>query len=177
MLFYDVALMASRFVNNYRGKTGILSITFATREQYSQNLRDIYVMISDAQNCQRYNVEGIPQNELTQLQHPWYRSNFTIYLPNMSTQFDVNIKHCVPNIKEPCSLTDVYCVGDVVLASSTQLFSTRSLSNVSWGKVRRYIKFTGCLAFALPKPEISNRSSGLIRNSYILNKQMIIDNS
>jgi hypothetical protein len=37
--------------------------------------------------------------------------------------------------------------------------------------------FTACLALALPKPERSNRSSGLIRNSYLLNKQMIIDNS
>jgi hypothetical protein len=34
------------------------------------------------------------------------------------------------------------------------------------------------LASALPKPETrSNRSSGLIRNSYLLDKQMIIDNS
>jgi hypothetical protein len=33
------------------------------------------------------------------------------------------------------------------------------------------------LALALPKPERSNRSSGLITNSYLLNKQMIIDNS
>jgi hypothetical protein len=33
------------------------------------------------------------------------------------------------------------------------------------------------LDLALPKPERSNRSSGLIRNSYFLNKQMIIDNS
>jgi hypothetical protein len=41
--------MASRFVNNYRGKTGILSIKFATHEQYSQKLRYIYVTISDAQ--------------------------------------------------------------------------------------------------------------------------------
>jgi hypothetical protein len=48
-------------------------------------------------NCQRYDVEGIPQNELTQLQHPWYLSDFTMYLPNMSTQFDAN-KHCVPNM-------------------------------------------------------------------------------
>jgi hypothetical protein len=63
-------------------------------------LRDIYVTISDAKrynNCQCYNVEGIPQNEPTQLQHPWYLSDFTIYLPNMSTQFDAN-KHCVPNM-------------------------------------------------------------------------------
>jgi hypothetical protein len=36
-------------VNNYRDKMCILSITFATREQYSQKLRDIYVTISDAQ--------------------------------------------------------------------------------------------------------------------------------
>jgi hypothetical protein len=35
----------------------------------------------------------------------------------------------------------------------------------------------GKLALALPKPERSNRYSGLIRNSYLLNKQMIIDNS
>jgi hypothetical protein len=33
------------------------------------------------------------------------------------------------------------------------------------------------LALALPKHKRSNRSSGLIRNSYLLNKQMIIDNS
>jgi hypothetical protein len=31
------------------------------------------------------------------------------------------------------------------------------------------------LALALPKPERSNRSSDLIRNSYLLDKQMIID--
>jgi hypothetical protein len=44
MLFYNVTLMASRFVN-----TGILSIKFATHsEQYSQKLRDIYITISDA---------------------------------------------------------------------------------------------------------------------------------
>jgi hypothetical protein len=48
-------------------------------------------------NSQCYNVEGIPQNELTQLQHPWYLSDFIIYSPNMSTQFYVN-KHCVPNM-------------------------------------------------------------------------------
>jgi hypothetical protein len=58
--------MASRFVNNYCGKMGILSIKFATREQYTQKLCDIYVTISDAQK--RYDVEGIPQMELTQLQ-------------------------------------------------------------------------------------------------------------
>jgi hypothetical protein len=33
------------------------------------------------------------------------------------------------------------------------------------------------LGLALLKPERSNISSGLIRNSYILNKQIIIDNS
>jgi hypothetical protein len=33
--------------------------------------------------------------------------------------------------------------------------------------------FAACLALALPKPESSNRSSGLIRNSYLLDKQMI----
>jgi hypothetical protein len=42
-------------------------------------------------NCQCYNVEEIPQNELTQL------GDFTIYAPNMSTQFYGN-KHCVPNM-------------------------------------------------------------------------------
>jgi hypothetical protein len=59
---------------------GILSITFATCEQYLQKLRDIYVKISDAQKLSTlYNVEGIPQNELIQLQHPWYLSDFSIY--------------------------------------------------------------------------------------------------
>jgi hypothetical protein len=90
MLFYDVTLMASRFVNNYRGKTGILSIQFATREQST-------LRFQMHRNCQRYDVEGIPQNELTQLQHPWYLIDFSIYSPNMSTQFDVN-KHRVPNM-------------------------------------------------------------------------------
>jgi hypothetical protein len=37
------------FVSNCRGKTGILSIKFAKREQYSQKLRDIYITISDVQ--------------------------------------------------------------------------------------------------------------------------------
>jgi hypothetical protein len=48
-LFYNITLIASRFVNNYRGKMGILSITLATHQQYSQKLCDIYVTISDAQ--------------------------------------------------------------------------------------------------------------------------------
>jgi hypothetical protein len=56
--------MASRFVNNYRGKMGILSRTF---EQCLQRLCDIYVRFQMHRNCQRYNVEGIPQNELTRL--------------------------------------------------------------------------------------------------------------
>jgi hypothetical protein len=38
-------------------------------------------------NCQRYDVEGIPLNELTQLQHPWYLSDFIIYSPNISKNF------------------------------------------------------------------------------------------
>jgi hypothetical protein len=67
-----------QFVNtgNYRGKTGILSTTFATREQYSQKLCDVYVRFQMRRNCLLYNVEGIPQNELTQLQYPWYLSDF-----------------------------------------------------------------------------------------------------
>jgi hypothetical protein len=43
--------------------------------------------------------------------------------------------------------------------------------------LKSYMMLTSCLASALPKPKRSNRSSGLIRNSYLLNKQMIIDNS
>jgi hypothetical protein len=45
----SITLMASRFVNNCSGKTGILSITFAKREQYSQILRDTYITILGAQ--------------------------------------------------------------------------------------------------------------------------------
>jgi hypothetical protein len=56
MFFYDVTLMAIRFVNNCRGKMGILSITFATREQYSQKLRDIYV--TDAQKLSTLKCRG-----------------------------------------------------------------------------------------------------------------------
>jgi hypothetical protein len=41
----DDTSRTSRFV----GKTGILSIKFAKRKQYSQKLRDIYVTISNAQ--------------------------------------------------------------------------------------------------------------------------------
>jgi hypothetical protein len=62
-------------------------------------------------NCQRYCVEGIPQNELPQLQNPWYLSNFSIYSPNTSTQFDVNkISHVtwkISFLEEYYSLTDV----------------------------------------------------------------------
>jgi hypothetical protein len=78
--------MASRLVNNYRGKMGILSITFVHTRA-----------IQMRRNCQRHNVEGIPQDELTQLQHPWYLSDFIIYSPNTSTEFYGN-KHCVPNM-------------------------------------------------------------------------------
>jgi hypothetical protein len=71
MLFYDVTLMASRFAK------------FAKREQYSQKLRDISTLrFQMRRNCQRYNVEGIPQHEPTQLQHPWYLSDFT-YVYNL----------------------------------------------------------------------------------------------
>jgi hypothetical protein len=73
--------MASRFVNNYRGKTGILSIKFAT----CRNFVISTLQFQMRRNCQRYNVEGIPQNELTQLQHLWYLSDFTIYSPNEYT--------------------------------------------------------------------------------------------
>jgi hypothetical protein len=37
--------------------------------------------------------------------------------------------------------------------------------------------FAACLPQHCQHPTRSNRSSGLIRNSYLLNKQMIIDNS
>jgi hypothetical protein len=37
--------------------------------------------------------------------------------------------------------------------------------------------FTACLPQHSQNPTRTNRSSGLIRNSYLLNKQMIIDNS
>jgi hypothetical protein len=39
-------------------KTGILSITFAKREQYSQKLRDIYVTIPDAQKLSTVQCRG-----------------------------------------------------------------------------------------------------------------------
>jgi hypothetical protein len=78
--------MASRFVNNRRGDTGILSITFASASNTRRNFVISTLQFQMRRNCQRYNVEGIPQNELTQLQHPWYLGDFTIYLPNMSTQ-------------------------------------------------------------------------------------------
>jgi hypothetical protein len=45
-------------VNNYHGKTGIPSIKFATCEQYSQELRDIYVTISDAQKLSTSKCRG-----------------------------------------------------------------------------------------------------------------------
>jgi hypothetical protein len=47
------------------------------------------------------------------------------------------------------------------------------IGRTQWGDHDVY----STLALALPKPERSNRSSGFIRNSYLLNKQMIIDNS
>jgi hypothetical protein len=37
--------------------------------------------------------------------------------------------------------------------------------------------FTACLPQYSQNPTRTNRSSGLIRNNYLLNKQMIIDNS
>jgi hypothetical protein len=36
-------------------------------------------------NCERLTPEGIPQNERTRLQHPWYISDFYIYAPNEYT--------------------------------------------------------------------------------------------
>jgi hypothetical protein len=54
--------MVSRFVNNCRGKMDILSITFAKHEQYSQKLVISTLRFQMRRNCQRYNVEGIPQN-------------------------------------------------------------------------------------------------------------------
>jgi hypothetical protein len=50
--------MASHFVNIYRGETGILSKTFATFEQHSQKLRDIYITISDAQKLSTLQCRG-----------------------------------------------------------------------------------------------------------------------
>jgi hypothetical protein len=77
--------MGSRFVNNYCGKTGILSIIFNL--PHANNTRRNFVIstlrFQMRRNCQRYNVEGIPQNELTRLQYPWYLSDFT--MPNEYT--------------------------------------------------------------------------------------------
>jgi hypothetical protein len=90
--------MASQFVNNYRGKTGILSKKLPHASNTRRNIVISTLRFQLRRNCQRLNVERIPQNEPTQLQHLWYLSDFYIYSPNMSTQFYVN-KHCVPNME------------------------------------------------------------------------------
>jgi hypothetical protein len=99
MLFYYLTLMAaSRFVNNCHGKTGILSITFAKREQYSQKLVISTLRFQMRRNCQHYNVEGLPQNELTQLQHLWYLSNFSCSkygkISHVTWKIPLLVKHC-----------------------------------------------------------------------------------
>jgi hypothetical protein len=88
-LFYFVECISGVYHIDYRSKTGIRSIAFATRRNFVIST----LRFQMRRNWQRYYVEGIPQNELTQLQHPWYLSDS----PNMSTQFYGN-KHCVPNM-------------------------------------------------------------------------------
>jgi hypothetical protein len=78
--------MASRLVNNYRGKTGILSITF----------RDVYVTISDAQKL-TLEREFLRINGLNCSIRGISATSPSMYSPNMSTQFYVN-KHCIPNM-------------------------------------------------------------------------------
>jgi hypothetical protein len=52
------------------------------------------------------------------------------------------------------------------------------ISLMTWRhRVNRHMMFTTCLPQHYQNPTRTNRSSGLIRNSYLLNKQMIIDNS
>jgi hypothetical protein len=66
--------MASQFVNTYRGKTGILSKYLPHTSNTLQNLRDIYYFtIADVQKLSTSHAE------LTQLQHPWYLSDFAQY--------------------------------------------------------------------------------------------------
>jgi hypothetical protein len=81
MLFYKLTFMASRFVNTYRGKTGMLSKNWP----HASNTRRNFAISTTRLNCQRLTLEGVPQNELTQLQHSWYLSDFYIYAPNEYT--------------------------------------------------------------------------------------------
>jgi hypothetical protein len=129
--------MASRFDNNYCGKTDILSITFATREQYSQILRDIYITISDAKKLSTLWCRG-NSPEWTDSTAASVVSQRLIHL---FTQYEYTIlwklKHCVPNngkishvtwkirfLVKHCSLTDVpfwYENGGRVIKCSPQI--------------------------------------------------------
>jgi hypothetical protein len=121
--------MASRFVNNYRGKTGILSIKCATREQYSQKLRDIYVRFQMRRIWQRYNVEGIPRLN-------WLNCSIrgiSVTSPSirpMSTQFYGN-KHCVPNMVNKYSrdMEDPGFPGKARLSQTPLLFYSALTAN------------------------------------------------
>jgi hypothetical protein len=119
MLFYDPTLMASRFVNNYRGKTGILSITFATCEQYSQKLRDIYGTISDAQKlstlwCRGNSPEWTDSTAASVvsrwLHHLFAQYEYTIWckfkalcskyskISHVTWKIPLLVKHCSPTV-------------------------------------------------------------------------------
>jgi hypothetical protein len=111
--------MDSLFVNNYRGKTGILTIKFAKREQYSQKLRDIYVTISDAQKLSTLKCRGnSPEwTDLTAasvvsqwLHHLLAQNEYTIWCKSALCSKYGKISHVTwkfPLLAKHCSLTVV----------------------------------------------------------------------
>jgi hypothetical protein len=71
-------------------------------------------------------------------------------------------------------LSDSVCNSSLVING---LISAETAKKMEFYQHQQVHDVYSMLGLSLPKPERSNRSLGLIRNSYILNKQMIIDNS
>jgi hypothetical protein len=70
------------------------------------------------------------------------------------------------------------CARDVEFAAIPHIIAKSAKYPSVMGTATGYtMMFTACLPHHSQNPTRTNRSPGLIRNSYLLNKQMIIDNS
>jgi hypothetical protein len=67
--------------------------------------------------------------------------------------------------------------GGQIENQNTQIFERNLLQLTPTRTLKINMLFTECLPQHSQNPTRTNRSSGLIRNSYLLNKQMIIDNT
>jgi hypothetical protein len=120
---------------------------------------------------------------MKQLWNSLYRSTWWQHQTDINVVSTINISYFTWRHNDHCCPSSMLFITTLLnhLQKSTELSAPEpSGSSLSWYHHPHYqsvMMFTVCLPKNSQNPTRSNRSSGLIRNSYLLNKQMIIDNS